>query len=522
VIRYLEPIRSYAAALEPQRRNRLLAAAGAAVFLIVGLASWSTTVEYVPIVSGRGWDGAMNAAAALETAGVPFRLSGLDGVEVPAAAVGRARSALAASDVLPGLHDVDSLRLGLPPRAQEWALLRAAEGDLAKMIGSLDGIDGAQVHVVPRREALFPGEGQEASASVFVKLAPGGRLESEQVRSIANLVANSVEGLKPERITVADQRGTLLQDGAAAAGASSGDPDALLDYRARLEQRYERSVAQALMPVLGYQGGFSVTASVELDWTATETTRRSVDTQQQAIVSEVTEESEDERSKPAGVPGVDANLPERGGAGGEGSGASSTRAASTVSYTYPTVDEIARKPAGGIRRVSVALQLDEARLTSLLPTDGSVTREQLEQRVADAVKAAIGYDAERSDVVTVSVLPFAPDPLVDAPALPSPWIATAADFAPSGVLALGLLLAFGFVLRPIVTNALAKKAPAVDGELATAIAEGRVPEAANDDTDRLRTMIEGFEPVDQANFSELVERHSPHAAAVLRRWNTHS
>jgi flagellar M-ring protein FliF len=525
-LRLLQRVLAWFAALDPARRNRLLAALAVAVVAAGGLSLWATQETYVPVLSGRGYDTALAAAAAVDKAGIPYRLAAPDALEVPEAKLGAAQAAIAAANQLPGLAEASDLQIGLTPQAQQWAFLRAAEGDLARMLNGIDGIVASQVHVVPRQEALYLGEQRPASASVFLKLQPGVALGAGQIRAIVNLVANSVDGLTPDRVSVADDRGNLLAagDGTDQEGPL-GESRSMVEYRTQLESRYERAVNQALLPVLGYGGGFSATATVDLNLTSTETTTRQVDVTKQAVVSEVADETASTATKPGGTPGVDANLPEKASPSTTTSGTSSNRSATTTNYAYPTVDEIARRPAGGLQRLSVAVQVDQARIDQIVAAaQGKVDAGTLQKQIEGAVRAAVGYDERRGDLVNVAVLPFAPTTWTDSS---DPGVAPTTmvmGLLPYGVAVLALALVFWFVVRPIVSAVTRPITPepaslqVVEGGIA---GNGQAGEDHDPDADlagRLKSLVDNFQPVDRGDLNRLVERESEIAADVLRKW----
>lgn len=516
-MRFLEPLLNWWQGLDAARRVRLLAAVAVAVAAALGLGLWASEESWVPVVSGKGYDAASAAAAAVDHAAIPYRVRG-DTLEVPANRVGAARTAIATETDLPGLSDVSELELGLTPQAQRWAFLREAEGDLARMLNGIEGVVASQVHLVPASEALFVGDERPASASVFLKLEPGEALSTGQVRAITALVANAVEGLQPDRVSVADDRGNLL-----ATGTGEGDLGAMEDlaeYRSSLERKYERAIAQALLPVLGFGGGFSATAAVELDLTSKETTSRNVDADKQAVVSEVNEESTDSRGRPSGVPGVDANLPERN-AGAGSAAAASSRNASTVNYSYPTVDEIARRPAGGVQRLSVAVQVDQARIASLVEASkGTIDESALRQQIEAAVKAAVGFDETRRDQVAVSWLPFATPVWTEGTeqgGLSSEVIRGGAGYVLPLV---AVLLLFWFVVRPIVSAVVRPLSPP-EPVAAEIVPEGGPAGALEEEPvgERLRRLVDSFDPLDANELNLLVDRESGSAAEVLRQWN---
>src|SRR5229473_4402510 len=102
--------------------------------------------------------------------------------------------------------------LGATSFVQNINHLRALEGELARTIKAIDRVQGARVHLVLPERPLFSRDKVEATASIVLKVR--GALEPQQVRAIRHLVASAVNGLKPERVSVVDEAGRLLADGA--------------------------------------------------------------------------------------------------------------------------------------------------------------------------------------------------------------------------------------------------------------------------------------------------------------------
>ncbi len=535
--RYLEQIQSWYGALDSRRQRMLWSAAAITLFGLAVFSYWNSRVPFSPLMTKRDYDDILEAASALESQGIPYRMLGVDGIEVPTNSLGKARAAVTAHNALPGLADVGELKLGLTPQAQQWAFLRAREGDVARMINGIEGISASQVNIVPREESLYFDEERPASASVFIKLKPGSTLGDQQVQAISNLVSSAVDGLTSDHVTVADDRGNLLAAGSSEPRSSAGnDPKSLLEYQSAMERRYERSVTQSLLPVLGYSDGFSVTAAVELDLTSRDTVTKQFETQKQAVVSEQIEESENQKKGKSAVPGTDANLPERTSAGAAADQASK-QSASTTNYKYPTVDEVAHKPAGGVQRLSVAVQVDERRLKALAEAGEGKDIEVLKKEIDQAVKAAVGFDATRKDVVSVSFIPFAEPKWTEGTELPPASLAENA--MPYGIAALGLVLVFLFVVRPlmkvIAPPPVAKTKTAVEPLPNVASAEENIAamnavaaaDAQMDDEDRqgeplaekLRSLVDNYERVEASDLNRLIEREADFAVEVIRKWN---
>ncbi|MFZ1172028.1 MAG: flagellar basal-body MS-ring/collar protein FliF, partial [Bradyrhizobium sp.] len=173
----------------------------------------------------------------LERQAVPYELRN-DGavIMVPKDKVTRLRMKLAEGGLPKGggvgyeIFD-KSDALGTTSFVQNINHLRALEGELARTIRAIDRVQAARVHLVLPERPLFARETPEPSASIVVRVR--GSLEPQQIRAIRHLVASAVNGLKPQRVSIVDEAGQLLADGA------SGETDASIgdERRAGFEKR---------------------------------------------------------------------------------------------------------------------------------------------------------------------------------------------------------------------------------------------------------------------------------------------
>src|SRR5580692_8588641 len=150
----------------------------------------------------------------LERQAIPFELRN-DGavIMVPKDKVTRLRMKLAEGGGV-GYEIFDkSDALGTTSFVQNINHLRALEGELARTIRAIDRVQAARVHLVLPERPLFARETPEPSASIVVRVR--GSLEPQQIKAIRHLVASAVNGLKPQRVSIVDESGTLLADGAA-------------------------------------------------------------------------------------------------------------------------------------------------------------------------------------------------------------------------------------------------------------------------------------------------------------------
>jgi flagellar M-ring protein FliF len=212
-----------------------------------------TAPQMTPLFTDLTYDDSAAIVKELERQGVAYELRN-DGnvILVAKDRVARLRMTLA-GDGLPkgggvGYEIFDkSDALGTTSFVQNINNLRALEGELARTIRSLDSVVAARVHLVMPERPLFSRDRVEPSASIVLKVR--GTLGAQQVRAIRHLVASAVNGLKPQRVSIVDEAGHLLADGA----ANDNDPaDSGADERrAAFEKRLRDEVDTIVTSVVG-------------------------------------------------------------------------------------------------------------------------------------------------------------------------------------------------------------------------------------------------------------------------------
>src|ERR1700693_5984555 len=184
-----------------------------------------TAPQMTPLFTDLTLEDSTAIVKELERQGIVYELRNEGAIVLaPKDRVPRLRMALAESGLPKGggvgyeIFD-KSDALGATSFVQNINHLRALEGELARTIRALDRVQAARVHLVLPERPLFSRETPEASASIVLKVR--GRLEPQQIRAIRHLVASAVNGLKPQRVSIVDEAGRLLADGA----GSSTDVD---------------------------------------------------------------------------------------------------------------------------------------------------------------------------------------------------------------------------------------------------------------------------------------------------------
>jgi len=161
--------------------------------------------------------------------------------------------------------------LGTSQFVQDVRLKRSLEGELARTVMALKGVQQARVHLAQEENSSFVVSKRAPSkASVMLQLEPGYKLSSDQVGAIVNLVANSVPNLKPEDVGVVDQYGALLSRGLNVGGGPAQNWQAVEDY----QQKAAANIEQVLAPVLGL-GNFRISVAADIDFSQKEETFQS-------------------------------------------------------------------------------------------------------------------------------------------------------------------------------------------------------------------------------------------------------
>lgn len=388
-----------------------------------------------------------SVAAALEKASIAYTIDNDTGaLSVGEDDVYKARMLVASDGALAtpetGTQMLDSLPMGAS-RTLEGDRLRAAqERDLTLTIQEIDGVESVRVHLAKAERSVFVRDDVAPTASVMVRMAQGKQLSRSQVAAVANLVAASVPGLSVDAVRIVDQNGRLLSQDA-------GTETDRIDQQARMEEKLRTQVEQLLAPMVG-AGNFTSEIQVELDMNEVTSARESYD-KEGAVRRETTQASQSTGpGQAAGVPGVLSNTPpppaQAVPGAPQGTPAPAQPAApaqsngeNSTSRTFELGREVAvsNQAPGGLKRLSVAVALNQAALKNLKPAD--------QQKIQDLVSAAVGADPQRGDKVTVIVRPFAPVAVEEPPVWEQPWFAMVVRNA---VALISVLLVLLLAVRP--------------------------------------------------------------------------
>lgn len=374
--------------------------------------------DYALLYSGLDLEDGAEIVGRLEAMGVPYELrGGGEGILVPSDRVARLRMTMAEEGLPRGGSVGDEIfdqagALGTTTFLANVNQRRALEGELGRTIAALKDVKAARVHLVMPKRELFRRDQTQPSASVTLRMFGGRRLDPRQVAAIQHLVAAAVPGLQPDRITLVDDRGTLLMKGGETAGQGGGASQAD-DYRIAYEARLKTVIEQLLERSLG-PGRVHAEVSAEIDFDQVTMMEETFDPEGQVVRSTQSIEEETERSErnEDGAVTVGNNLPNAGvdaGGGGNSNNENITRTEETVNYEISRTVRNHTQVGGEVKRLSVAVlvggreRLDaDGQPLAYVPLD----QQELEEMTI-LVRSAIGFDAERGDTVEVKNMPFA-------------------------------------------------------------------------------------------------------------------
>lgn len=202
--------------------------------------------DYVPLFEDMREDDASAIVTELDKQGIAYQLQN-DGQDilVAEADVGTARLGLAGSGIAPGgivgFELFNESDMGLTEFAQKINYQRALQGELARTIMMMEGVEFARVHLALPERSIFRNAQSQPTAAVTVQTIGRKELSPARVSGIQQLVASAVSDLPTGNVAVLDERGGLLSEGVGPEAIANGAPD----ERTALEQ-YFRARAQAV------------------------------------------------------------------------------------------------------------------------------------------------------------------------------------------------------------------------------------------------------------------------------------
>jgi flagellar M-ring protein FliF len=396
-----------------QQKIALFGAGALAIVMVWVAVALSNRIDYQVVFSELQPSEAQSIVQKLQDLKVQYQLS-TDGrsISVASEKASEIRIQLA-SQGLPssgriGFEIFDQTNFGLTNFQEQVNYQRALEGELARSIMTLSEVEAARVHLVLPKDSLFQSPEDQPKASVILKLKNGHTLSEGAVQGIVNVVASSVKGLTTERVTLIDYRGKVLAQ-PEASGSLTGHQ---LDERMKLESELSTKIVQILEPAVG-QGKVRPQVSVSMSFQQVEETTEKYDPQGSVIRSEQKQDERQPHSLTAsGIPGPKIQPPPKPDPQQtqNPSDNASTKHGETINYEVSKSVRHTVEPVGQVNRVSVAVIIDNHTKTSTVngkPQTSSEPRSEDEmKKYRDIVAAAVGFNPERGDKLTIENVSF--------------------------------------------------------------------------------------------------------------------
>jgi flagellar M-ring protein FliF len=313
---------------------------------------------------------------------------------------------------------MQDMGFGVSQRVEMERLKHAREQQIAATIEDMDSINKARVLLALPKENVFSRREKKASATVVLTPKRSAVISREEVNSIIDIVASAVQGMEPERVTITDSNGRLLNSGSQDAQSAKARKE--YEIERKREAEYLEKIDAILIPVLGV-GNYTAQADVTMDFTSVEQTQRRYNPDLPAIRSEMTVENNRVGSIAGGIPGaisnqppLESNIPEQATAlnGQTTPVPGSSSKESTRNYELDTTISHTKQQTGVLRRLSVSVAVDYVnnpvssegegeQSSALVPR----TQEEL-MNIRRLLQGGIGFDVTRGDSLEVVSMPF--------------------------------------------------------------------------------------------------------------------
>lgn len=288
-----------------------------------------------------------------------------------------------------GYEIFDKTTMGMSEFMQKLNYIRALEGELAKTIGTLNGVEGVRVHIVIPQKSVFKDEQKPPTAAVVLNLKNSTTLSKNNIDAITNLVSSSVEGLQPGKVTLLDTKGKLLSK------EDDSDPLAISSSKQyeikKSVETYLAHKAQSMLDnVIGYGNGI-VEINADLNFDQVQKTMESYDPDSQVAISEQTVKTSN-----------------NGKSVGDSTAQQSQN--TTTNYEISKTMQKVVESSGNITRLSVAVVVND--IPKRITKDGKEEiiyeprpKEQI-QKLEDIIRNSVGVNPERKDLFTIESIPF--------------------------------------------------------------------------------------------------------------------
>lgn len=387
--------------LNPKQKFMLVSGVLATVVLMTVMLFFLNEPNYTNLYSGLSPEDASKVIDYLNAQKIQYKIDDNgQSIKVARERVYETRLALAGKGVpssgVIGYEIFDQTSMGMSEFMQKLNYKRALEGELARTISQLDGVQGVRVHIVIPQKTIFKEEEKMPSVSVVLKLRNSYSLSKENILSIVNLITGSVEGLPSNKISIIDTKGRILSN-ESEEGPLAFASTKQYEIKQSVENYLVKKAQSILDNVLGF-GNSMVQINADINFDQVERTMEQYDPDSQVAVSEQTIKSN------------------QSGTSLRDSSANNNENSLTNYEISKTIQRVV-EGSGNITRLSVAAVVND------IPKEvknGEATEivfeprspEQL-RKLEEIVKNAVGVNATRNDQFSLVSIPFEVKPLED-------------------------------------------------------------------------------------------------------------
>lgn len=479
--------------LGPQQKMGLMVAVAATIAILVGLWMWGQAPDYRVLYANLSEHDGGAIIESLQQQNIPYKFAeGGGALLVPGNVVHEVRLRLA-SQGLPkggtvGFELMESQKFGTSQFLEQVNYQRSLEGELARSMQTIGAVQSARVHLAIPKPSVFVKEQQKPTASVILALHPGRTLDPGQVNGIVHLVSSSIPNMTAQSVTILDQSGNLLNS------QRDGNEQLMdatqLKYVRSIEQDYIKRIEDILIPIAG-QENVRAQVTANIDFSQVEETAEIYKPNQKpntaAVRSTQTLESQNGIPYVGGVPGALTNQPAPAAtmpitkpagaqpASAPANSAASSRKEATANYEVDRTIQHTKLPVGNIRRLSVAVVMNNRNVTD--PKTGKVSSKPYtdaeKAQIEALVKDAMGFDPKRGDSLNLlnSAFNNEKEVLPEVPLWKQPEVVTLAKDILRYLLITGVVLYLLFgIIRPALKHQAAQAAAKAEADAAAAAA----------------------------------------------------
>lgn len=401
---------------------------------------------------------------------------------------------------------------------------RALQGELARTIQGLDKIKAAKVNLALPEPSLFSENEELPKASVVIRTEDDNPLTPKEVRSIVNLVANSVERLTPENVVIVDQNGNLVSDGVSMEYTDTAD---VVKMQLAMKRQYEKEKENAIQSMLDKTLGkdnavVRVNAELNFDDKEQIDERYAHDPEGPFVRSEKIVKKSGTGSEPAiaGEPGTDTNIPQYAQNDAGTSGSSYDESEKTRNYEINKTETVTKFSKGDVRyeNLTVSVLVNNAIADKV---NLGETEEERVEKIRIIVAAACGLKEDMpnqeirlADSISVAFIDFYTEPE------PEPKEASLADNLLKGPY-LPAVLAFSGLIIIILVWMLVRRSK--DAEIVPEETAGF--EAVVEEEIKLEELLDkNLTPEEKEKqkirheVEKLIDENPDDAAQVIRAW----